>query len=100
MTGLYRALLRLYPASFRADYSAELTRTFESQVRERGALGGAIAAIADVIPNALGAHWEILKQDLQYTARTLANARGFAIAAILVTAAAAVQAARKDPAFV
>ena len=86
MTGFYRALLRLYPASFRADYAAELTRTFETQVRDRGAFFGALAAVADVVPNAIGAHWEILKQDLQYTARTLVNARGFATAAILVTA--------------
>ena len=36
--------------------------------------------------NALGAHWDILKQDLRYTARTLNRARGFALTAILVTA--------------
>jgi putative ABC transport system permease protein len=32
------------------------------------------------------AHWEILKQDLRYTARTLSRSRGFALTAILVTA--------------
>lgn len=32
------------------------------------------------------AHWDILKQDLRYTARTLTRARGFAATAILVTA--------------
>jgi predicted permease len=32
------------------------------------------------------AHWDILKQDLRYTARTLTRARGFALTAILVTA--------------
>lgn len=83
---VYRALLRLYPPSFRAEYAAELTRTFDAQVRDRGAFLGVLAAIGDVVPNAIGAHWEILKQDLQYTARTLVNARGFAAAAILVTA--------------
>jgi putative ABC transport system permease protein len=31
-------------------------------------------------------HWDILKQDLRYTARTLTRARGFAATAILVTA--------------
>jgi predicted permease len=31
-------------------------------------------------------HWDILKQDLRYTARTLNRARGFALTAILVTA--------------
>jgi predicted permease len=36
--------------------------------------------------NAPSAHWDILKQDLRYTARTLNRARGFALTAILVTA--------------
>jgi predicted permease len=36
--------------------------------------------------NALAAHWDILKQDLRFTARTLNRARGFALTAILVTA--------------
>src|SRR6186713_3277939 len=34
----------------------------------------------------VAAHWDILKQDLRYTARTLNRARGFALTAILVTA--------------
>src|SRR4029079_18649136 len=32
------------------------------------------------------AHWDILKQDLRYTLRTLNRARGFALTAIMVTA--------------
>jgi predicted permease len=36
--------------------------------------------------NAPAVHWDILKQDLRYTARTLSRARGFALTAILVTA--------------
>jgi predicted permease len=32
------------------------------------------------------AHWDILKQDLRYTVRTLTRARGFALTTILVTA--------------
>lgn len=35
MRAFYRALLRLYPASFRADYAAELERTFEESGDER-----------------------------------------------------------------
>jgi predicted permease len=35
---------------------------------------------------AAAAHWDILKQDLRYAARTLNRARGFALTAILVTA--------------
>src|SRR4026207_2003161 len=40
----------------------------------------------EVIMNAPAVHWDILKQDLRYTARTLTRARGFALTAILVTA--------------
>jgi putative ABC transport system permease protein len=36
--------------------------------------------------NAPAVHWDILKQDLRYTARTLNRARGFALTAVLVTA--------------
>ena len=36
--------------------------------------------------NAPAAHWDMLKQDLRYTVRTLGRARGFALTAILVTA--------------
>jgi predicted permease len=44
------------------------------------------AVFQEVIMNAPAAHWDILKQDLRYTARTLNRARGFALTAILVTA--------------
>src|SRR6185295_10023734 len=36
--------------------------------------------------NAPAAQWDILKQDLRYTVRTLNRARGFALTAILTTA--------------
>jgi predicted permease len=83
---LYRALLRLYPASFRADYAAELEHTYNEQVRTHGGVSATLSAITDVVPNAIAAHWELLVQDLRYTARTLKGSRGFALAAILVTA--------------
>ena len=86
MSAVYRALLRLYPASFRAEYQSELTRAWQESVRDRGTFGATLAALGDVIPNAAGAHWEILRQDLRYTARTLSASRGFAAAAILITA--------------
>jgi predicted permease len=86
----YRALLRLYPWAFRAEYRDELARAFAERTRGRAGLGGALAtaadAIADVVPNALAAHFEILRQDLVYAARSLRRTPGFAIAAILVVA--------------
>ena len=86
MLPLYRALLRLYPASFRADYGHELAATFEESTRDRGRAAGAIAAFRDVVPNAFLAHWEILRQDLHFAARGLNRARGFALTVVLVTA--------------
>jgi putative ABC transport system permease protein len=86
---LYRLLLFLYPASFRADYGEEMAAIF--RVRLRAATGLMRLAlwfdvVQEIIMNAPAAHWDILKQDLRYTARTLTRARGFALTAILVTA--------------
>jgi putative ABC transport system permease protein len=86
---LYRLLLYLYPASFRADYGEEMAAIF--RVRLRAATGLMrlalwFAVVQEIIMNAPAAHWDILKQDLRYTARTLNRARGFALTAILVTA--------------
>src|SRR5688500_5107211 len=90
MLTVYRALLRLYPAGFRAEYGAELVAAFEQRRREyTGVLGALIAlfdAVNDVIPNALAAHIDILRQDMRYTRRALRRAPGFALTAILVVA--------------
>src|SRR5262245_38613684 len=83
---VYRALLRLYPASFRAEYGAELLRFFAESNRGRGPVATTFAAIRDVVPNALAAHWAILRQDLHYAARTMARSRSFVTTVVLVTA--------------
>src|SRR5262245_283453 len=83
---LYRALLHLYPASFRAEYGAELLRTFAESSRGRGRLAATAEAIRDVVPNALLAHGTLLSQDLRFAARTLSRSRGFVITVVLVTA--------------
>ena len=86
---IYRLLLCLYPASFRADYGEEMAAVFRMQLRRaRGVARLTLwfAVFHEVIMNAPAAHWDILKQDLRYTARTLNRARGFALTAILVTA--------------
>jgi putative ABC transport system permease protein len=89
MTRLYRALLWLYPASFRAEYGAEMSAVFADRRRESG---GPLAVLllwldtaTDVIRNALLAHWDILRQDLRYVTRSLIKSPGFAVTAILVT---------------
>src|SRR4029434_1455988 len=73
---VYRALLRLYPASYRVEYDGELLRTFAEATRGQGSFAAALAAIGDVVPNALAAHWAILRQDLRYALRTMRRCRG------------------------
>ena len=86
----YRALLHLYPAFFRAEYGDELRAVFAERARAiRGPLAPlrvALAALADVVPNALAVHGDALRQDLRHTARSLRRAPGFAATAVLVVA--------------
>jgi putative ABC transport system permease protein len=90
MMWLYRALLYLYPTSFRHEYATEMVAVFER--RQRDAASGltrsvvALAAIADVFVNAARVHVDILRQDLRYTARALGRAKGYAVTATLITA--------------
>src|SRR5215212_4751817 len=83
---IYRALLRLYPASFRAEYGAELIRTFGKSTRGRGRVATTLAAIGDVVPNALLVHWSLLQQDLHYAGRSMNRSRGLVATVVLVTA--------------
>ena len=86
---IYRLLLYLYPASFRADYGDEMEAIFRIHLRDtRGVarIGLWFGVLQEVVMNAPAAHWDILKQDLRYTGRTLNRARSFALTAVLVTA--------------
>jgi putative ABC transport system permease protein len=87
---LYRVLLRLYPASFRERWASEMCAVFAERV---AAATGVLAplrllgeATLDVVPNAVAAHLEILRQDLRYAGRTLARAPGFVVASVLIVA--------------
>jgi predicted permease len=60
----YRALLFLYPSRFREEYRDELSRAFAERMRGRSALAGLLAAIADVVPNAVAAHWDVLRHEV------------------------------------
>ena len=84
---LYRALLHLYPASFRGEYGAEMAAIFRLRFRDAGPLGRIgllLAAVHEIAANAAAVHADILRQDLRYTARTLNRARGFALTAIAI----------------
>jgi putative ABC transport system permease protein len=88
--GFHRALLWLYPASFRREYGAELEAVFAARRRDADGVLGIVTlwidTVLDVIRTAGLIHWDILRQDLRYIARSLARAPGFALTAVLVTA--------------
>ncbi len=90
MMALYRALLRLYPASFRAEYGDEMCAIFARRRRDATGLAPTLAlfleAFADVAVNALRTHGDVLCQDLTFTARSLRRSPGFALTAVAVAA--------------
>jgi predicted permease len=86
MDRFYRALLHLYPAAFRAEYGEELRAVFNERRREVPALVAIAGALADVIPNAIAVHFDVLRQDLTYAARTFRRLPGFTLTAIAVVA--------------
>jgi putative ABC transport system permease protein len=86
----YRALLSLYPASFRAEYGEEMAAIHRLRLRDAGGgperLLAHAAAFQEVVMTAPAVHWDIFKQDMRYTLRTLRRAPGFALTAIMVVA--------------
>jgi putative ABC transport system permease protein len=86
----YRALLHFYPAWFRDEYGEQLCAVFAERRRKASGPFAALAVWLDTLIelpfNALQVHWDILRQDLRYTARTLGRAAGFTLTAILVMA--------------
>jgi putative ABC transport system permease protein len=87
---MYRWLLRLYPASFRNEYGREMAAVFARERRATRTAPGMAAlwlrVIADTCITAAGIHWDILRQDLRYTLRTLRRAPAFALTAVTVVA--------------
>jgi predicted permease len=87
---LYALLLRLYPAAFRHEYGKEMGGIYRARRRDVVGLLPAIGfwthIVEETMLNAAAAHWDILRQDLRYAARSLLRAPGFALTAIFVTA--------------
>jgi predicted permease len=86
---LYRALLRLYPASFRAEYGGEMSTVFRLQ--RAAARGGAVPrlwanTIVETVSSAARVHWDILWQDVRYSARVFRRSAGFATTVVLIMA--------------
>ncbi len=90
MIRFYRALLRLYPASFRAEYGEEMCAVFREGLAGAGGLRGrlalAVGAILDTLGSAAGTHGEICRQDLRHAVRAFRRAPGFVATAVLVVA--------------
>jgi predicted permease len=85
----YRALLHLYPRSFRAEYGGEMLKDFAREwndARGVAAIGLIGVALADVATNAMRVHADILAQDLRYAFRSLRRTPGFTCTAIVVAA--------------
>lgn len=88
--GLYRALLRCYPASFRQEYGSEMLAAFAAQVREARQQGGRWVAafielqtIVDLLLTAAKEHYHVTRLDMRYAIRTLVSQPGFTIVAVL-----------------
>ena len=86
---LYRALLHLYPRSFRAEYGAEMEGIFRARQRQASGVASLtlwLEAIIDITTNASRVHVDQLATDARGAVRALARARGFAFTAIVVAA--------------
>lgn len=90
MTAFVRALLWLYPASFRAEYGAEMIALFTHQwrrqprLRSRAAL--CLRELAGALRDAPALHAEILRHDVKFALRALRRAPAFSLTVILVAA--------------
>ena len=87
---IYRALLYLLPASFRGEYGSEMRAVYARRHSDAASVFGWIAlwleTLADLIITAFQAHWDVLRQDLRHTFRTLRRSPGFTLTAVVVTA--------------
>ena len=83
---IYRGLLSIYPAEFRNEYGAEMTRTFEERLASESKILVWLETLADIAFTAPKEHLHILAADVRYGARVLAGAPGFTLMAVLAMA--------------
>ena len=71
---LFRALLRLLPAEFRADYGREMEATFRAEAAEANGAGRLrlwTATISDLLRTAPAEHLDILARDVRLAGRAM-----------------------------
>src|ERR1051325_9296688 len=87
---MYRLLLYLYPACWRAEYGREMFDVFRARRRDAGGFLGVLALWLEVLPDlvssAAAVQGDVLRQDLRFARRALSRSRGFALTAISVAA--------------
>lgn len=86
---LFRALLWLYPASFRREYGPEMHANFARRWRVATMSARAlllVSAAADALRHGPALHLEILGQDATFMARALRRAPGLGVTVVLVAA--------------
>jgi predicted permease len=87
---VYRFLLYLYPAAFRAEYGEELRQLFAERQREATSWPARMLlwlnVLADLLASVMQTHWDIARQDIRYAARMLARSPGYTATAIIVAA--------------
>ena len=84
---MYRALLHLYPKSFRGEYESEMCAVFSQRLRDASGIELAllwIETLFDVLFNASRVHLDILRQDLRYVGRTLRQSPGYALTVVCI----------------
>ncbi len=88
---LYRLLLHLYPSSWRAEYSKEMSAVFQARQRDARAsfwllLLFWLETVSDLILNAIAVQWDLASYDVRYALRSLYRSPGFTFAAIVISA--------------